>query len=137
MIQYLIDNLLPIGIAIAGAVAWFFDKRKRDAELKSVQVQNKHSEATAMQGMQDVYDKFVEDVKIQLVELKNENKDLRIRITELEENLRESAIEREGLISQMNEYKAQSEKDTKIIAQLKTKIESYEKELKAFRKEQT
>ncbi len=135
MLNYILENLLPIIIAISGAIAWFFDKRKREAELKSMLAQNKLQEATALQSMQDVYDKFVEDVKIQISELREENVVLRARIRELEKQLIAANEERLHLIEQINKFKEQSQKDTKLIAELKGKVEDYEKNLKIFRKE--
>lgn len=134
--NYLIDNLLPIAIAIGGAIAWIFDRKKRDAEYKSALAANKQSEATALQGMQEVYDKFVGDVKVQIDSLKEENKDLKERVKELENELKTSNEEREKLSEQIKSFKEQSAKDSKLIISLKMKIESYEKELKSFRKEQ-
>lgn len=135
VLEYILSNLLPLGIAIAGSIAWFFDKRKREAELKSILAQNKLQEATALQSMQDVYDKFVEDVKIQISELREENAILRARIRELEKQLIAANEERLHLIEQINNFKEQSQKDTKLIAELKGKVEGYEKNLKIFRKE--
>lgn len=126
--EYILDNLLPIAIAVGGAIAWIFDRKKRDAEYKSALAANKQSEASALQGMQEVYDKFVDDVKIQIDALKAENKELKERIKEIEK-------ERELLSEQIKSFKEQSDKDSKLIISLKKKIESYEKELNIFRKE--
>ena len=125
ILNYLIDNLLPIAIAIGGAVAWFTESRKRKAETKGVEVVNKQGEATAMQGMQAVYDKFVEDVKTQIAELRAENAALRTEIAEVK---RQAEKERKELTSEVNELKA---KNTELMAE----IEKYVKELKQYRKE--
>lgn len=133
--DYLLDNLLPILIAIGGMVAWFFDKRKRMEELQSIKVINKQTEATAMQGMQDVYDKFVSDVKLQLDELRSENQFLRERILTLENDLQIVNEERTKLIESVARFKQQSEIDSKLIQQLKSKLEQYAKELRSFKNE--
>ena len=135
MFEYFLDNLLPLGIAVSGAIAWFLDKRKRNAELQSVIASNKQSEATAMTGMQDVYDRFVEDVRKQLLELREENSQLKQRVSELESQLSSAEKERVELIKQVNTFKEQSKKDGEVILELKGMVESYEKELKTFRKE--
>ena len=135
MFEYFLDNLLPLGIAVSGAIAWFLDKRKRNAELQSVIASNKQSEATAMTGMQDVYDRFVEDVRKQLLELRDENSQLKQRVSELESQLSSAEKERVELIKQVNTFKEQSKKDGEVILELKGMVESYEKELKTFRKE--
>ena len=135
MFEYFLDNLLPLGIAVSGAIAWFLDKRKRNAELQSVIASNKQSEATAMAGMQDVYDRFVEDVRSQLLELRDENSQLKQRVSELESQLSSAEKERIELIKQVNTFKEQSKKDGEVILELKGMVESYEKELKTFRKE--
>lgn len=135
MFEYFLDNLLPLGIAVSGAIAWVLDKRKRNAELQSVIASNKQSEATAMTGMQDVYDRFVEDVRKQLLELREENSQLKQRVSELESQLSSAEKERVELIKQVNTFKEQSKKDGEVILELKGMVESYEKELKTFRKE--
>ena len=125
ILNYLIDNLLPIAIAIGGAVAWFTEKKKRKAEIDSVVVTNKQGEATALQGMQSVYDKFVEDVKKQITELRAENASLRSEIAEVK---RQAEKERKELTSEVNDLK---EKNMALMAE----IEKYVKELKLYRKE--
>ena len=125
ILNYLIDNLLPILIALSGAIAWFTEKKKRKAEIDSVVVTNKQGEATALQGMQSVYDKFVEDVKTQIAELRAENAALRSEIAEVK---RQAEKERKELTSEVNELK---EKNMALMAE----IEKYVKELKLYRKE--
>ena len=125
ILNYLIDNLLPIAIALSGAIAWITEKKKRKAEIDSVVVTNKQGEATALQGMQSVYDKFVEDVKTQIAELRAENAALRSEIAEIK---RQAEKERKELTSEVNELK---EKNTALMAE----IEKYVKELKLYRKE--
>ena len=125
ILNYLIDNLLPIAIALSGAIAWLTEKNKRKAEIDSVVVTNKQGEATALQGMQSVYDKFVEDVKTQIAELRAENAALRTEIAEVK---RQAEKERKELTSEVNELKA---RNTELMAE----IEKYVKELKLYRKE--
>ena len=125
VLNYLIDNMLPILIALGGAIAWITEKKKRKAEIDSVVVTNKQGEATALQGMQSVYDQFVEDVKTQIAELRDENAALRTEIAEVK---KQAEKERKELTSEVNELKA---RNTELMAE----IEKYVKELKLYRKE--
>ena len=139
ILNYLIDNLLPILIALGGAIAWLTEKNKRKAETDSVVVTNKQGEATALQGMQSVYDKFVEDVKTQIAELRAENAALRTEIaevraenaalrTEIAKVKRQAEKERNELTSEVNELK---ERNTELMAEIEKSV----KELKLYRKE--
>lgn len=133
--QYIIDNLLPIAIAVAGAIAWFFDKRKRLAEVESITTSNNQAKANALEGMQEAYAEFVKEVQRQLSDVKKENAELKISIAMLEEDLKNSNREREELKEQIRGFVSQSEKDAKLISELKRKVESYEVELKKFKNE--
>lgn len=135
MWNYLLENILPIGIALAGAIAWVFDKRKRDAELETLKSQNKQQEASALSGMQDVYDRFVEAVKKQIEDLREENSQLKERIYTLEQQLIDAGKERVELVALVDAFKKQSERDGILISELKQKVESYEKGLRKFKKE--
>lgn len=133
--QYIIDNLLPIAIAVAGAIAWFFDKRKRHAEVEVINVQNNQAKASALEVMQDAYADFVKEVQRQLADVKKENEELKTSIATLEKDLKNSNREREELKEQIRGFISQSEKDAKLISELKRKVESYEVELKKFKNE--
>lgn len=142
MLDYILQNLLPIGLAVGGMVAWFLDKRKRKAELDTILVANKQSEGSLFQIMQDAYKDFSEETLRQIADLKaiikdvqDENYSLKGRVKSLEKELVDAKEERESLIEQVAQFKKQSESDAALISQLKQKIESYEKELKTFRKE--
>ena len=146
ILNYLIDNLLPILVALGGAIAWITEKKKRKAEIDSVVVTNKQGEATALQGMQSVYDKFVEDVKKQINELRAENADLRTEIAEVKKQAAELRAENAALRSEIAEVKKQAEKErNELISEvndlkekniaLMAEIEKYVKELKLYRKE--
>lgn len=133
--QYIIDNLLPIAIAVAGAVAWFFDKRRRLAEVESITTLNNQAKANALEGMQEAYAEFVKEVQRQLSDVKKENKELKAGIATLKEELKNSNREREELKEQIRGFISQSEKDAKLISELKRKVESYEVELRKFKNE--
>lgn len=142
LINYLLDNLLPVAIAIGGGIAWILDKQKRKVELENLKISNeqskalsKQNEAGALAGMQEEYAKFVEVVRGELAELREENASLKNRVKDLEKELKVSADERIHLSEQLGEFKVQAEKDAKLIRELNTKIQNYEKEMKVFRKE--
>lgn len=149
MLQYIIDNLLPLGMAIAGVIVWIFDKRKRDAEIESMDTQNVKAKADVLSEIKEAYDGFAVEIRQQLAnvkgdnarlkesvsELLEENKDLRKSIATLEYELNISTLEREKLKAQISNFTDQAERDAKLIAKLQRKVESYEVELKAFRKE--
>lgn len=110
---YIAENLLPIGVAVAGVVAWLFDKRKRKAEVDSITAINKQGEASALALMEESYQKFIKEVQRQLDEVRAENAQLK---------------------EQIKTFTAQAEKDARLISELKWKIESYERELKKFKR---
>ena len=110
---YIAENLLPIGIAIAGVVAWFFDKRKRKAEVGSITAMNKQGEASALALMEESYQKFIKEVQRQLDEVRVENAQLK---------------------EQLKIFTAQAEKDARLISELKGKVESYEREFQKFKR---
>lgn len=128
LMNYLIDNLLPIGIAIAGLVAWFTERRKRKAEVKTVEVNNRQGEATAMTGMQTVYDQFVEDVRKQISELRDENKSLRSEIAELRKRLSGAESERVELTSKVHDLEFQN-------SELRKELDKYKKDMINYQKE--
>jgi len=149
MLQYIIDNLLPLGMAVAGAIVWIFDKRKRDAEIEGMDTQNVKAKADVLSEIKEAYDGFAVEIRQQLANVKGENgklkesiseilkenEDLRKSIATLEYELNISTLEREKLKAQVSGFIDQAERDAKLIARLQRKIESYEKEIKAFRKE--
>lgn len=113
MIDYIIENLLPIGVGLAGVVAWIFDKRKRKAEVGSITAMNKQGEASALALMEESYQKFIKEVQRQLDEVREENAKLK---------------------EQLRTFTVQAEKDAKLISELKGKVESYEMELRKFKR---
>lgn len=149
MLQYIIDNLLPLGMAVAGVIVWIFDKRKREAELENLDTQNVKAKADVLSEIKEAYDGFAVEIRQQLANIKGENTTLKEAVSEmLEENeglkksiatleyeLNISILEREKLKAQVSNFIDQAERDAKLIARLQRKIESYEIEIKAFRKE--
>ena len=148
--------MLPIAIAIGGAIAWLSERRKRKADVKSVEVNNRQGEATAMTGMQAVYDTLVDDVKIQFAELRLESKNLKDQLVEVNANymksqkeiseLRNKLSDAEKEISELRKRLSGAENERVELtnkvhdleaqnANLKSELEKYQKELKIYRKE--
>ncbi len=57
------------------AVAWWFDRKHRKSR-------DKQSEASAMQGMQEVYDKFVRDANLEIEEFREQVAQLKAELRE-------------------------------------------------------
>ena len=156
ILNWLMNNVLAILIAAGGAIAWINERKKRKADVKSVEVNNRQGEATAMTGMQAVYDTLVEDVKIQFAELRLESKNLKDQIAEDNANylksqkeiseLRNKLSDAEKEISELRKQLSGAETERVELtnkvhdleaqnANLKSELEKYQKELKLYRKE--
>lgn len=139
LLNYLVENWMPISVAIGGMVGWFFDSKKRKAELIALQLANEQNKTSIKTGLEtastDIYKKLFDTVSVQidemrenLSEMREENLKLKEKITDLENQLDLVNKERLDLINQVRDFKNQND-------ELKIKIESYEKELKLYRKE--
>ena len=128
ILNYLIDNMLPIAIAIGGAVAWFTESRKRKAEIKSVEVTTEQGNAEVFQKMRSSYVEFISDINARLDELQKENADLKKEVAELRKKLIGVDAERVELTNKVHDLEAQN-------TELKLELEKYQKELKLYRKE--
>ena len=139
LLNYLMENWMPISVAIGGMVGWFFDSKKRKAELIALQLANEQNKTSIKTGLEtastDIYKKLFDTVSVQidemrenLSEMREENLKLKEKITDLENQLDLVNKERLDLINQVRDFKNQND-------ELKIKIESYEKELKLYRKE--
>src|SRR5574344_884357 len=128
VLNYLIDNMLPIAIAIGGAVAWLSERRKRKADIAGVEVVKAQGNAEVFQKMRNSYNEFVLDLNTRLDELRRENAELRKEVSELRRQLSGAETERVELTNKVHELEAQN-------AELKLELEKYQKELKLYRKE--
>lgn len=139
LLNYLMENWMPIGVAVGGMIGWFFDSKKRKAELIALQLANEQNKTSIKTGLEtastDIYKKLFDTVSVQidemrenLSEMREENLKLKEKITDLENQLDLVNKERLDLINQVRDFKNQND-------ELKIKIESYEKELKLYRKE--
>ena len=146
---YVENNLFPLLAVIGGTIAWLFDRNKRRAELKGMQVINEQSEVSIFKSMQESYkilkeemDQALQTVREEVKGLREENEELKKaifsskeRISELESQLESSNSERTKLENKLNEVTQKSANDTKLIKSLKAKVDSYEKDFKIFKKE--
>src|SRR5574344_575762 len=121
VLNYLIDNMLPIAIAIGGAVAWLSERRKRKADIAGVEVVTAQGNAEVFQKMRNSYNEFVLDLNTRLDELRKENAELRKEVSELRKQLSGAETERVELTNKVHELEAQN-------AELKLKL--YRKETK-------
>ena len=139
LLNYLIENWMPIGVAVGGMVGWFFDSKKRKAELIALQLANEQNKTSIKTGLEtastDIYKKLFDTVSVQIDEMREnlsemheENLKLKEKIIDLENQLDLVNRERLDLINQVRDFKNQND-------EIKIKIESYEKELKLYRKE--
>ena len=90
------SNLPPVVVMLLGGAGLWLDRRKHRADMNRMKSENKATEAGALQGMQSVYDKFVNDVgvqisglKQQITDLQTENRELKDKIRLLEKKLKE------------------------------------------------
>lgn len=128
VLNYIIDNMLPIAIAIGGAIAWLSERHKRKADIASVEVVTAQGNAEVFQKMRNSYNEFVLDLNARLDELRNENAELKEEIAELRKQLSGAETERVELVNKVHDLEAQN-------TELKLELEKYQKELKLYRKE--
>ena len=128
VLNYLIDNMLPIVIAIGGAIAWLSERRKRKADIASVEVVTAQGNAEVFQKMRNSYNEFVQDLNTRLDELRNENAELKKEVAELRKRLSGAETDRVELTNKVHDLETQN-------TRLKQELEKYQKELKLYRKE--
>lgn len=133
--SYIMDNLLPVLTIIGGGIAWLVDRQQRKIALEKAKSENKGTEAAAMQGMQTVYDDFVKDVEDKIKGFKEQIYEQSLQIEALKSKLIIAEEERGNLLKEIECFRDQSKIDAQLISSLKTKVDTYEKELKLYRKE--
>ena len=94
ILNFISSSLIPALASVGLGAGWLFDRWMRKGEMERIKSENKATEAGALRSMQSVYDKFVDDVKNQMSELKHqiadlhaENKELKNKISVLERSL--------------------------------------------------
>ena len=128
VLNYLIDNMLPIAIAIGSAIAWLSERRKRKAEINGVEMTTEQGNAEVFQKMRSSYVEFISDINARLDELQKENAVLKKEVAELRKRLVGSDAERIELVNKVHDLEAQN-------TELRAELEKYKKELKLYRKE--
>lgn len=128
VLNYLIDNMLPIAIAIGSAIAWLSERHKRKAEIKGVEMTTEQGNAEVFQKMRSSYVEFISDINARLDELQKENAVLKKEVAELRKKLVGSDAERIELVNKVHDLEAQN-------TELRAELEKYKKELKLYRKE--
>ena len=118
MLDFLKDNWAAIVGTIGAIIIWFNERQKRKSEGR-VGIND------ATEGMQNMYDKFVNDANLQYDKL-NE------KIKVLQESERNAVQERNDLSSTMYDIQKRMEADKTKISELERKIASYEKTIKNY-----
>ena len=115
-LKFIVDNWVSLSSTIGMIVLWF-SKRKYD------KVEFKKETSTALEGIQNAYDRYVNNTNAKVEELQKEINDLKIRE-------KDWLIEKDNLQKQINGLIQQSTKDQSIIQSLKAKIANYETKTK-------
>ena len=115
-LKFIVDNWVSLSSTIGMIVLWF-SKRKYD------KVEFKKETSTALEGIQNAYDRYVNNTNAKVEELQKE-------INDLKEREKDWLIEKDNLQKQINGLIQQSTKDQSIIQSLKAKIANYETKTK-------
>ena len=115
-LKFIVDNWVSLSSTIGMIVLWF-SKRKYD------KIELKKETSTALEGIQNAYDRYVNNTNAKVDELQKEINDLKQR----EKNW---LLEKDNLQKQINGLIQQSTKDQSIIQSLKAKIANYETKAK-------
>ena len=116
ILKFVVDNWVSLSSTIGMIVLWF-SKRKYD------KIELKKETSTALEGIQNAYDRYVNNTNAKVDELQKEINDLKQR----EKNW---LLEKDNLQYQINGLIQQSTKDQSIIQSLKAKIANYESKTK-------
>ena len=116
ILKFVIDNWVSLSSTIGMVVLWF-SKRKYD------KVEFKKETSTALEGIQNAYDRYVNNTNAKVDELQKE-------INDLKQREKEWLLEKDNLQKQINGLIQQSTKDQSIIQSLKAKIANYETKTK-------
>ena len=116
ILKFIVDNWVSLSSTIGMIVLWF-SKRKYD------KVEFKKETSTALEGIQNAYDRYVNNTNAKVDELQKE-------INDLKQREKEWLLEKDNLQYQINGLIQQSSKDQSIIQSLKAKIANYESKTK-------
>ena len=115
-LKFIVDNWVSLSSTIGMIVLWF-SKRKYD------KIELKKETSTALEGIQNAYDRYVNNTNAKVEELQKEINDLKLRE-------KDWLVEKDNLQKQINGLIQQSTKDQSIIQSLKAKIANYETKAK-------
>ena len=116
ILKFVVDNWVSLSSTIGMIVLWF-SKRKYD------KIELKKETSTALEGIQNAYDRYVNNTNAKVDELQKE-------INDLKQGEKEWLLEKDNLQYQINGLIQQSTKDQSIIQSLKAKIANYESKTK-------
>ena len=116
ILKFIVDNWVSLSSTIGMIVLWF-SKRKYD------KIELKKETSTALEGIQNAYDRYVNNTNAKVDELQKE-------INDLKQREKEWLLEKDNLQYQINGLIQQSTKDQSIIQSLKAKIANYETKAK-------
>ena len=116
ILKFIVDNWVSLSSTVGMIVLWF-SKRKYD------KVEFKKETSTALEGIQNAYDRYVNNTNAKVDELQKE-------INDLKEREKDWLVEKDNLQKQINGLIQQSTKDQSIIQSLKAKIANYETKTK-------
>ena len=111
-LKFIVNNWVSLSSTIGMIVLWF-SKRKYD------KIELKKETSTALEGIQNAYDRYVNNTNAKVEELQKE-------INNLKQREKEWLLEKDNLQKQINGLIHQSSKDQSIIQSLKAKIANYE-----------
>ena len=115
-LKFIVDNWVSLSSTIGMIVLWF-SKRKYD------KIELKKETSTALEGIQNAYDRYVTNTNAKVDELQKE-------INDLKQREKDWLIEKDNLQKQINGLRYQASKDQSIIQSLKAKIANYETKTK-------
>ena len=116
ILKFIVDNWVSLSSTIGMIVLWF-SKRKYD------KIELKKETSTALEGIQNAYDRYVTNTNNKVEELQKE-------INDLKQREKDWLLEKDNLQKQINGLIQQSTKDQSIIQSLKAKIANYETKTK-------
>lgn len=118
ILDFIINNWVSLSTTIGLITAYFVDKKKKAIELSKSKEEVKITKADAIKGMQDAYDKMVEDVNNSLVNMKKDLENVNNQKSKLEEDI----LKLQKVI----------EDNKIIICKLNKTIVSYQKEIDIY-----
>ena len=115
-LKFIVDNWVTLSSTIGMIVLWF-SKRKYD------KIELKKETSTALEGIQNAYDRYVNNTNAKVDELQKE-------INDLKQREKDWLLEKDNLQYQINGLLQHSTKYQSIIQSLKAKIANYETKAK-------